>query len=59
MEQSEEEKEGLEMIESMWYSLAVKIVKLAIEIYKLDEEQAKALKEVFLKPNDYTVRLFS
>ncbi len=59
MEQSEEEKEGLEMIESMWYSLAVKIVKLAIEVYHLDEEQAKALKEVFLKPNDYTVRFFS
>jgi hypothetical protein len=58
MEQSNEEKEGLEMIESMWYSVAVKIVKLAIEVYGLDEEQAKALKEVFLKPNVYTVSFY-
>ena len=56
--QQEEEQEGLQMIEMMWYSIAIKIVSMAIEVYKLDEEQAAALKDVFLKPNDYTASLY-
>lgn len=58
MELSEEEQEGLQMIERMWYSIAIKIVSLAINIYNLDEDQASALKDVFLKPNDYTASLY-
>lgn len=56
--QQEEEQEGLQMIEMMWYSIAIKIVSMAIDIYKLDEEQAAALKDVFLKPNDYRASLY-
>lgn len=58
MEISEEEKEGINMIEMMWYSIAIKIVSMAIEVYNLDDEQAAALKDVFLKPNDYIVSLY-
>ena len=50
-------QEGATMIESMWYGIGVQIVNMAIHIYNLNEEQAKALKEVYLKPNDYSVRL--
>ncbi len=47
--------EGTEILESMWFLTAIKIVDLAIKVYKLDEEQARALKDVFLKQNNYYV----
>lgn len=50
-------QEGIEILESMWYLTAVKIVNLAIQVYKLNDEQATALKDVFLKQNDYHVDL--
>ena len=49
--------EGLQMIQSIWYGTAIQIVNMAIRVYKLNPEQAKALKEVYLRPNDYTVHL--
>ena len=52
-----EVQEGVEIIESIWYVTAVKIVELAIKTYKLNEAQGKALKEVFLKQNNYYVKL--
>ena len=48
---------GLEMIQSIWYGVAIQIVNMAIRVYKLNPDQAKALKEVYLRPNDYCVRL--
>jgi hypothetical protein len=50
-------QEGVDMIQSIWYGVAIQIVTMAIHTYKCNPEQAKALKELFLKPNDYTVRL--
>jgi hypothetical protein len=50
-------QEGVTMIESIWYGVGVQIVNMAIRIYNLNSEQAKALKEAYLKPNDYSVRL--
>ena len=50
-------EEGIEILESIWYLTAVKIVELAIQTYKLNEEQASALKDVFLKQNNYYVKL--
>lgn len=55
--QETELQEGIEMIESIWYITAVKIVELAIKAYNLNEAQSKALKEVFLKQNNYYVKL--
>lgn len=49
--------DGVEMIQSIWYGVAIQIVNMAIRIYKLNPEQAKALKEVYLRPNDYRVAL--
>jgi hypothetical protein len=49
--------EGVEILESIWFLTAIKIVDLAIKTYNLDEEQAKALKDVFLKQNNYYVVL--
>lgn len=50
-------QEGIDMLESIWYLLAISIVEMAIRTYKLDEEQAQALKDVYLKQNNYYVEL--
>jgi competence protein ComGC len=50
-------EEGITLIENVWYETAVRLVNLAIKIYKLDSEQASALRDVYLRPNDYQVTL--
>jgi hypothetical protein len=50
-------QEGVELLESIWYLLAISIVEMAIRTYKLDEQQAQALKDVYLKQNNYYVEL--
>jgi hypothetical protein len=50
-------QEGLDMIQTIWYGVAIQIVNMAIKTYNLTPEQGKALKEVYLKPNQYTVKL--
>lgn len=50
-------QEGVSMIESMWYGVGVQIVNMAIHVYNLNDAQAKALREAYLKPNDYSVCL--
>ena len=52
-----EVKEGVEIIESIWYLMAISIVEMAIKTYELNEEQAQALKDVYLKQNNYFVEL--
>jgi len=48
---------GIDILESTWYLLAISIVDLAIRTYNLSKEQAQALKEVYLKQNHYYVEL--
>lgn len=48
-------QEGIDMLESTWYLLAISIVELAIKTYNLNKEQAQALREVYLKQNNYYV----
>jgi hypothetical protein len=48
-------EEGVNVLESIWFLLANTIVEMAIETYKLDTEQAVALRDVFLKQNHYYV----
>ena len=48
---------GSRFIETLWFSYASRIVDRAIELYNLDEDRAKALREKFLKRGDYNVRL--
>ena len=44
---------GLEYFRILWFSIAKKVVEKAVEVYGLDEEQASALRKVYLKPNHY------
>jgi hypothetical protein len=50
-------EEGTIFIETLWYSLACTIVERAIELYNLSEDNAKNLREKFLKRGEYTLRL--
>jgi hypothetical protein len=50
-------QEGIDILESVWYLLAVSIVEKAIKVYKLEDDQATALRDVFLKQNNYYVVL--
>ena len=52
-----EVQEGIEILESSWYLLAISIVEMAIRTYKLNDEQARALRDVYLKQNHYYVTL--
>ena len=52
-----EVQEGVDILESIWYLIAVSIVDMAITSYKLDDSQASALREVYLKQNNYYVTL--
>ena len=48
-------EEGITLLQGMFYESAVRIVNLAIKVYNLDSVQAAALRDVYLRPNDYEV----
>lgn len=50
-------QEGKFFLETIWYLVAEKVIAKAIDVYRLDDEQAQALREVFLRPNLYVVDL--
>lgn len=52
-------EEGIELLESIWYITAISIVDLAVKTYGLSADQAQALKDVFLRQNDYCVQLLT
>jgi hypothetical protein len=46
---------GSALLSFVWYEVAKSVVKRAIEVYGLTEEQAAAIRTVFLRPNDFRV----
>ena len=48
-------KKGIEFTEQIWWSLAKRIVFLAGNLYKWDDERWREANELFLRPNDYKV----
>jgi hypothetical protein len=50
-------QEGIDLIQTIWYGVAIQIVNLAIQTYNLDPNEARALKDVYLRQNDYLVGL--
>lgn len=57
MEQTTRLQDGKFFLETIWYKVAVKVIEKAIEVYRLNDEEANALREVFLRPNLYVVKL--
>lgn len=50
-------RNGTRLLEMLWYFTADRIVNKAIELYKLDEEKADALRRIYLRPGDYIVKI--
>jgi len=50
-------RNGSHLLQMLWYFTAQRIVDTAITVYKLDAERAEALRQVYLRPGDYTVRI--
>jgi hypothetical protein len=48
---------GTTFIETLWFSYACRIVDMATQVYQLNEEQVKMIKEKFLKRGEYLVTL--
>jgi hypothetical protein len=48
---------GTQFLEMLWFFTADRIVSSAIGYYKLDEERQAALRRVFLREADYSVRV--
>lgn len=46
---------GIELAEQVWWSLAKRIVFLAGNLYKWDDDAWRIANEKFLRPNDYKV----
>lgn len=46
---------GNQLVEQLWWSLAKRIVRIAGELYKWDDEKWRQATEIFLRPNDYKV----
>jgi len=49
-------QKGARIAELIWWSLAKRIVLIASEHYKWDDEHLREISEIFLRPNDYTVK---
>ena len=48
---------GKDLVEMMWWSLAKRIMRMAADHYKWDDEQLKDATELFLRPGDYRVNV--
>lgn len=48
-------RNGSHLLQMLWYFTAQRIVDTAITVYKLDNERAESLRQVYLRPGDYTV----
>jgi len=46
---------GAGLLSFVWFEVAKGVVKRAVEIYGLTEEQAAAIRTVFLRPSDYRI----
>jgi hypothetical protein len=49
-------KVGYAMTSFIWYNIAKKVVENAITVYECTPEQAEALRSVYLRPGDYTIK---
>jgi hypothetical protein len=49
--------DGIQCAEFIWWSLAKRIMGIAGNLYKWDDERWRDMSEIFLRPNDYKVEL--
>ncbi len=55
MEHNERVERGRKFAELVWWKLAKRILQIAGEHYKWDNDQWKEMTDFFLRPNDYKI----
>jgi hypothetical protein len=55
MEYNERVERGRKLAEHMWWTLAKRILQIAGQHYKWNDDEWKAMSDFFLRPNDYKV----
>lgn len=50
-------EDGRFFLETVWLRVAFEVIETAIRVYKLEPDEANALREVFGQPRLYSVRL--
>ncbi len=53
--ESERVQKGKQIAEQIWWSLAKRILRIAGDLYKWDDNDWREAQEIFLRPNDYFV----
>ena len=54
--QSEELDVGIRFLETLWFSMASRVVEHAIRVYSVSDEKANEIREKFLRRGDYSVQ---
>jgi hypothetical protein len=55
MEYNERVERGRKFAELVWWRFAKRILQIAGEHYKWDDDEWKAMTDFFLRPNDYKI----
>jgi hypothetical protein len=50
-------RSGTHFLEMLWFFTAERIINETIRFYQLDNERARALRTVYLRPGDYSVQI--
>lgn len=48
-------RDGTAVLSFVWFQVARQTLETAVKVYGATEEQAEALRKVFLRPGDYSV----
>jgi hypothetical protein len=52
------EKDAESLLYELWFQYAERLFARVVEVCELDAEQEEALKELFLRPNQFVVELY-
>jgi hypothetical protein len=47
---------GIRFLETLWFSIASRVVEHAIRVYAVSDEKAAEIREKFLRRGDYNVQ---
>jgi hypothetical protein len=50
-------RSGAHFLEMLWFFTAERIINETARFYNLDQDRARALRAVYLRPGDYSVRI--
>jgi hypothetical protein len=50
-------RSGTHFLEMLWFFTAERIINESVRFYQLDQDRARALRAVYLRPGDYSVKI--